>query len=118
MISVPAVAAESDHDASHCFTSMQQLYLASMRDMMQGRNSEYRLEAPVDSMEGLWSPEEEQLLNRLLHYAVVGGKQSRIPSRSCWKTQADELMFLSETCYFADRLRSYRVLSELTADLS
>lgn len=119
IISVPAVGAETDQAASRCFTSMQQMYLASLRDMMQGTNSQHQLQPPVDSMEGIWSADEKQMLDRMLRCAVVGGRQTAANSihKLLQETQADELMFLSETYDLADRLCSYMVLAEAVASL-
>jgi alkanesulfonate monooxygenase SsuD/methylene tetrahydromethanopterin reductase-like flavin-dependent oxidoreductase (luciferase family) len=63
-----------------------------------------------------WSADEREMVAAKLGAAIVGG-QERVAARLnefLEQTQADELIVVSNTYDFKDRLRSYELLAELT----
>lgn len=114
MVATSALAAETDEEARKSFTCFQQIVLAAARD------SSTKMEPPVDSMDGLWTVEEKQAIDKRNQLAIVGGRDTvRHAVRALIEqTGADELLFLSNTYSDEDRLRSYAILAETVASLN
>lgn len=113
MIAVSVLAAEEDEEAQSSFTSVQQLYLAGVR------NSPTKLAPKVDSMDKIWTEEEKHTLEPRIRSAIVGSRatvRQKIQSL-LEQTEADELIFWSETYENADRHRSYNILAEVVLSL-
>jgi luciferase family oxidoreductase group 1 len=109
MVGVPVIAAETDAEARHLFTSPQQ----SFTNLHRGQPGP--LPPPIDDIDGYWSPLEKVQASRMLRYAVVGG-----PETVRWgldevlaATHADELMVVTAVYDHAARLRSYEILAEV-----
>jgi luciferase family oxidoreductase group 1 len=114
MVATLALAAETDEEARRSFTCFQQLALASARD------SSTKVEPPVVSMDGLWTAEEKQAIDRRTQLAIVGGRDTvnRAVRALIEQTGADELLFLSDTYSDEDRLLSYSILAETMTSLN
>ena len=72
------------------------------------------LPPPTKSIE--WSADEREMVAAKFGAAIVGGPE-RVSARLktfLEETQADELIVVSNTYDFKDRLRSYELLAELT----
>ncbi|OLP61086.1 hypothetical protein BJF93_03295 [Xaviernesmea oryzae] len=107
MVGIMGVAAASDAEADHLFTSMQQSFVALRR------NARGQFPPPVDSMDGLWSPAEKEFVDHSMTYAVVGG-----PERVARKigdfldmTKADELIVSMPIFDMDARLQSVRLFA-------
>ncbi|MEQ9394389.1 LLM class flavin-dependent oxidoreductase [Haliea sp.] len=89
MLAVPAVAADTDAEARLLATTSQQRILALMR----GRP--LFMEPPVDSMDGLWSPQEEAAVREFLGLQLCGGPATlgRQLQELLATVDVDELMF-------------------------
>ena len=111
MVAVNVVAAASDDEAAHLFTSLQQRFLG-MRRSLRGP-----LPRPVDSMEGRWSEAEKAGVMQMLALSAVGGPQqvARQLSDIALQTAADELIVAGAVHDHDARLRSYQILSTLRA---
>ena len=114
MVATHALAAETDKDAQRAFTCVQQAALSSIRKIST------KVEPPVDTMDGLWTAEEKQAIDRRTQLAIVGGRDTvnRAVRALLKQTEADELLFLSETYSDEDRLRSYSILAETMKSLN
>ncbi|MDY7218851.1 LLM class flavin-dependent oxidoreductase [Denitrificimonas sp. JX-1] len=111
MLGIPLVAAESDTRAEFLATTTYQRILALIR----GQNMLMR--PPVESMDGLWQPYEEQAVHDFLGMAVIGGPdtvQQKISSL-LQRTQADELIFTCDVYEHADRLRAFDILASVAS---
>jgi alkanesulfonate monooxygenase SsuD/methylene tetrahydromethanopterin reductase-like flavin-dependent oxidoreductase (luciferase family) len=108
MACVNVIAADSNEEAERLATSFYQLATG----IITGKRRQ--LQPPVDSMEGLWSEQEEAAVKQMMHYAFVGdcervGAAIRHFER---ETQLDELMVTSHIYDPVARIHSYEVLRE------
>ena len=109
MVGVNVFAADNDAEARRLFTSLQQPFLNLVRGMPG------QLPPPVDSMDGLWAPDEKSHIDRSLACSAVGSPDTvaarlRVITE---QTGADELM-LTALMYDHDaRLRSFEIASKL-----
>lgn len=109
MAGVPVVAADTDDHARFLATTAYQAFL----NLVRGRPSP--APPPVPSMDGLWTPMEEEAVHSMLELLVVGGPERvRLGLQTLLDvTQADELIIASNIHHHADRLRSYEILAEV-----
>jgi luciferase family oxidoreductase group 1 len=109
MICVAAVAADTDDEARHLFTSLQQQFLALVR------GTPGPLKRPVDSLDGLWSSAEQAHVDRALGCAMIGAapaiRQKMADLRDLY--QPDELMVTAQIYEHAARLHSFEIVSSL-----
>ena len=109
MVGVNVVAADSDDEAAHLFTSIQQRFLG----MQRGRRGP--LPKPIDAaaMEAMWTPQEKAGVQRMLAAAAVGSPQSVAQQLHdiVERTAADELIVAGAIHDHAARLRSYQLLA-------
>ncbi len=108
MVGVMGVAAASDEEAAHLFTSMQQSFV-SLR-----RGEPVPFPPPVSSMDDYWSPQEKIMVDHTLMYAVVGGP-STIRTRIAAfldMTGADELIISMPIYDMEARLKSVRLFGQ------
>jgi luciferase family oxidoreductase group 1 len=108
MAGINVFAAETDAAAKRHFTSLQQQFI-SLR-----RGTPGPLPPPLDSMDGYWSPMEQQMVEHSLAFAVVGapatveqGLQDFIT-----KTGIDEIMIAGQFFDHQARLRSFEIVAE------
>ncbi|HZJ91753.1 MAG TPA: LLM class flavin-dependent oxidoreductase [Thiopseudomonas sp.] len=109
MLGVPLVAADTDEHAEFLATTTYQRILALIR------GKSMLLRPPVDSMRGLWMPNEEHTVNEFLSMAMIGSAATIKQKMQVLlqHTQADELIFTCDLYEHADRLRSFEILAEL-----
>lgn len=105
---VNVVAAETDAEAEWLATSLKQLFLGIVtgkRNLMQ---------PPVDNLDEIWDPLEEQAVNQMLAYSFVAGRENLKAQLASFhaQTQVDELMVTSAIYDHQARLRSYQILAE------
>jgi luciferase family oxidoreductase group 1 len=102
---VPLVAAESDAEARKLSTSALQRHLRLIR------GKAVYVPAPVESMEGLWTPAEQFAVESRLDAAAIGGPETlrRRLAEFLERTKADELMFVSDLYDHERRLRSFEI---------
>ncbi|QPF73746.1 LLM class flavin-dependent oxidoreductase [Roseateles sp. DAIF2] len=107
MVGLNVIVADSDEQARHLFTSIQQRFLG----MQRGQRGP--LPRPVEDMEPLWNPAEKAGVARMLAESVVGspatvraGLQATLE-----RTGADEFIVASAVHDFGARLRSYELLA-------
>ncbi|QMV44190.1 LLM class flavin-dependent oxidoreductase [Cohnella cholangitidis] len=113
MVGLNVTAADTEQAAKRLATSQQQAFL----NMIRGRFGQ--LPPPVDSMDGLWSPQEEAALQRQFGYAVVGDKAQLIDRLQSVvrETGADELIIASQIFDHQARLRSFEIIADARQEL-
>jgi len=108
MACVNVVAADTDDEAERLSTSLKQLFMG----IVTGKRS--LLQAPVDSMDEVWDPLEEQAVNQMLAVAFIGGPQTIQTQLQSFlaQTQIDEIMVTSHIYDHEARLHSYQLFAE------
>lgn len=112
MVGVPVVAAPTDEEARFLATSSQQKILALMR------GQSLKLQPPVTVMDERWDPAEQHSVEAFLGVAVVGGPERVKAGLSdlVERTQADELMLVTDIYDPALRLRSCDIVAAVCKD--
>lgn len=113
MVGVSFFAADELEEAKRLFTSLQ----IQFTNLFRGAPG--KLQPPVESMEGYWSPAERAGVERALHYSVVGDREMAAQqlARFVELTQADEVMLASQIFDHGARLRSYEIGAEIGTEL-
>ena len=110
MLGLNVVAAETDAEAKHLFTSLQQAFV----NLRTGRPGP--LPPPLADMSGIFiDPRIEAMLASVLAVAQVGSPETVKAGVEAFiaKHQPDELMVTGQIFDHAARLRSYEILSGL-----
>jgi luciferase family oxidoreductase group 1 len=109
MIGVNVVAARTDDEARHLFSTVQQSFALLHR----GQRGLQR--PPIDDIEAFWSPAEKRLAMQMLQVSVVGSPATVAAGleRLLELTQADELMVVSNIFEPAARHESYSILADI-----
>jgi luciferase family oxidoreductase group 1 len=113
MVAVQVIAAETDESARRLFTTPQQRFLRLIR------NQPVELLPPVDSMEPLWQDMERAAVESRLREAIVGSSATVQAGleKLVRETGANEVIVVTDTYEPADRLQSYRRVSEIAATI-
>ena len=108
MVCIGVFAADTDREAQHLFTSVQQQFV----NLRRGRPGP--LQPPVDTLEGLVTPAEQAGVDHALALAVVGGPETvrRGIETIIERTGADELMVTAQIFDHAARVRSFEIVAE------
>jgi luciferase family oxidoreductase group 1 len=107
MVGIPILVADSDEQAEFLATTPIQMFLNLIRGVPGP------LPPPTKSLE--WTPEERQMVAAKFGAAIFG-EPDRVATRLnafLEQTQADELIVVTNTYNFEDRLRSYQLLANL-----
>jgi luciferase family oxidoreductase group 1 len=114
IVGLNAFAADNDADARQLFTSLQQRFVQMFR------NRREELPPPVESMDGIWTPQEKEGVTRkLLHSAVGSPDTIREKLESLIRsTAADELMFSGDIFDQPARLRSFEIVASVMQSLN
>ena len=107
IVGVNAIAAETDEEARHLFTTQQM----SFTDLVRGARNLSK--PPIDDIEGYWSPAEKAQAQRMLARSIVGSQATvkRGLQDLAAETQADEIMVVSDVFDHQKRLRSFELMS-------
>lgn len=113
MLGVGVFAAETDREAEKLFTSLQQAFVNLRRGKMGP------LEAPIESMDGIWTALEKEQLSRAFSCSFVGSQETvREGLRAFIKrTTPDEIIATSQIYDHAARLRSFEMLAQIRDSL-
>jgi luciferase family oxidoreductase group 1 len=108
MVGVNVFAADTDAEARHLITSLQQQFVGLRR------GSPGPLPPPVDNMDEFWSPGERAGVEQALAYSVVGAPNviERGLEAFIAETDADELMLTAQIYDHTARLRSFEIAAE------
>lgn len=106
---VNVVAADTDQEAERLSTSMIRMMLGVLTN-----NMDY-LQPPIEMNAELKELMEHPAFLRMLKYAFVGSKECVKQQTQAFldETQADELMVASNIYHHEDRVKSYRIFSEI-----
>lgn len=109
MVCLNVIAAESDDEAKRLSTTMQQFFLNVVR------GSQNLLRAPVESMEGLWTPMEEEMATSMSSVTLLGSKETVREQLTAFQDyyNVDELMAVSYIYDPEKQKRSYEILKEV-----
>ncbi len=108
LVGVNIVAAATDEEARVLATS-QQMSFANMLRGVRGLT-----QPPIDDIERYWSPQEKAQASQMLACSIVGGPQTVRAGMQAFveRTQADELMVVSDVFDPALRQRSFGIIAE------
>ncbi|MBA1157720.1 LLM class flavin-dependent oxidoreductase [Microvirga mediterraneensis] len=109
MVGVNVIAADTDEEARHLFTSAQQ----SFTNLFRGARG--KLQPPIDDIESYWSPHEKAQAMNMLSCSFVGSARTVQEGLEGFiaQTGADEVMVAAAIYDHSKRLRSYEILSEV-----
>jgi luciferase family oxidoreductase group 1 len=107
---VNALVADTDEQARYLFTSSIRRFAEFRRPGNSGL-----MKPPVDDLDSVVSPVEQQMVASMLRYAAVGSAQTVKASLESFAelAQADELIVVCNTFDNAYRLKSYTALAEV-----
>ncbi len=113
MPGINIIAAESDAEAHHLATSLQQRFVG----MVRGQRG--KLQPPIDDIETYWSPSEKAHVAGMLRYAFIGSPDTlkRQLGAFITTTRADEIMVTAPIFDHEARKRSYEILAGIAPDL-
>jgi luciferase family oxidoreductase group 1 len=113
MVAVQVIAAETDVSARRLFTTPQQRFLRLIR------NEPVELQPPVDSMEPLWQDGERAAVENRLRAAIVGSDATVRAGlvKLVGDTGADEVIVVTDTYEYADRLQSYQRVGSIATTI-
>lgn len=109
MAGVSICAADTDAEAAHLFTSLQQQFVNLQR------GTPGQLNPPVDDMDLIWTAGEKAGVERALGAAIVGGPETvrEKLERFVAATGVDEVIATAMIYEHSARLRSYELLAEV-----
>jgi luciferase family oxidoreductase group 1 len=109
MACIAVFAADTDGEAKSLFTSLQQSFVSLRRGQPR------TLPPPVRSMEGLWTPAEQAMVEHSFREAVVGATETvrRGIDAFLERTGVDELMVTAAIYDQAARVRSFELVAEV-----
>jgi luciferase family oxidoreductase group 1 len=107
MVGANAVVAETDAEARHLFTSVQQ----SFTNIFRGRRGQ--LPPPIDDIEEYWTPPEQERVSAMLARSFVGSPATVRAGVEAFvaETSANEIIVASAIHDHEQRLRSYELLA-------
>ncbi|SDH53209.1 LLM class flavin-dependent oxidoreductase [Bosea robiniae] len=113
MPGINVVAAETDEEARHLATSLQQRFVGMVR------GARGKLQPPIEDIEQYWSPAEKAHVSGMLRYAFIGSPETLKRSLGAFvrETGADEIMITAPIFDHEKRKRSYELVAEIAADL-
>jgi len=105
MVGVPLIAADTEAEARRLATTPYQRFLRLIR------GEPIFNPPPVESMDELWNPQEQALVEGKLAAAAIGDPETvrRKLAALVRATEADEFIFTSDTFDHAARLRSLEI---------
>jgi luciferase family oxidoreductase group 1 len=109
MVGVNVIAADTDEEARHLFTSPQQQFT----NLFRGTRGQ--LQPPIDDIESYWSPAEKAQAMNMLSCSFVGSPETVRQGLEGFieQTGADEIIAASAIYDHAARLRSYEILAQI-----
>ncbi len=110
---VNAILADSTHEAEQLATSFYRMFLGIIR------NDRKPLQPPIESMQGIWSVQEEAAVYNMTACSFIGTKEEVLPelNRFCEVLEVDELMITTPIYDYDKRKYSMRLFSEVMKEL-
>ncbi|CAN5757687.1 MsnO8 family LLM class oxidoreductase [soil metagenome] len=112
MAAINVMAADTNAEAAYIATSFYQLATGIIRGTRRP------MQAPVNSMQGLWSPAEEAAVKQMMHYTFTGDAPTVKNQLQMFvnDTAIDEIMIVGHIYDHAAKLRSYELISDMTIE--
>ena len=103
------IAGEDDAEAKFLATSQQMSFV----DMFRGKRELTR--PPIEDIESYWTAPEKAQVSQMLGGAIIGGPDVVRAGMEAFvrRTEADELMIVSDVFDPAKRLRSFEIIAEV-----
>lgn len=109
MVCLNVIAAETDEEAKWLLTTMQQFFLNIVR------GTQNPLRPPVENMDELWSPMEEEMAASMTSVTLLGSKETIREQLTRFQSiyNVDEIMAVSYIYDPEKQKRSYEILKEV-----
>jgi luciferase family oxidoreductase group 1 len=109
LIGVNIIAAETDEEAKYLATSQQM----SFANLVRGERR--LMQKPIDDIDTYWTPAEKARAAAMLDVAIIGSRETvkRGIEKLLERTQADELMIVSDMYDQDKRRRSFGIIAEV-----
>lgn len=109
LIGVNIIAAETDEEAKYLATSQQM----SFANLVRGERR--LMQPPIDDIDTYWTPAEKARAAAMLDVAIIGSRETvkRGIEKLLERTQADELMIVSDMYDQDKRRRSFAIIAEV-----
>jgi luciferase family oxidoreductase group 1 len=114
LAALSVVAAETDEEARHLFTSVQQQFIHVRRGVPG------RLQDPREIDASIWTAEDRAAVNHILHYAIVGSPSAIRAGldRFLQLTGVNELMITTHVFDHDARKRSFEIVADVRAAMA
>ncbi|EIJ38140.1 MULTISPECIES: LLM class flavin-dependent oxidoreductase [Galbibacter] len=112
MACVNVIAAETDEEAQRLATSLYQFAMGIIT------NTRRPLPPPIDSMDGVWSMEQEAMIKNMMYFTFIGSKNTIASELSKFveSTGVKEIIAVSHIYNHEARLKSYKILSDIFSE--
>ncbi|TAJ31108.1 LLM class flavin-dependent oxidoreductase, partial [Bosea sp. (in: a-proteobacteria)] len=109
MPGINVIAADTDEEAAHLATSLQQRFVGMVR------GARGKLQPPIDDIETYWTPAEKAHVSQMLRYAIIGSPRTveRKLAAFIRETRSDEVMVTAPIFDHEKRKRSFSTLAEV-----
>ncbi len=106
------IAAETNEEAEYLATSQQM----SFANLVRGDRK--LTQPPIDDIDTYWTPEEKMRASHMLNFSIIGDADTvkRGVEALLARTQADELMIVSDMYDVDKRLRSFEIIANVLKD--
>lgn len=111
---VNAILADSTHKAEQLATSFYRMFLGIIR------NDRKPLQPPIESMQGIWTVQEEAAVYNMTACSFIGTKEEMLLelNRFCEVLEVDELMITTPIYDYEKRKYSMKLFAEVMQDLA
>lgn len=113
LIGVNIIAAESDEEARYLATSQQM----SFANLVRGERK--LTQPPIENIDTYWTPQERAQASHMLNFSIIGNAETVRKGIIALlaRTEADELMVVSDMYDPEKRRRSFEIIAEVMADI-
>jgi len=108
LVGVNVIAAETDEEARVLATSQQM----SFADIFRGQRR--LMQPPIADIDTYWTSAEKAQAGQMLSFSIIGSKETvrQRLQQTIERTQADELMIVSDIYDHQKRLRSFEIIAD------
>lgn len=109
LIGVNIIAAETDEEARYLATSQQM----SFANLVRGERK--LTQPPIEDIDTYWTPQEKAQASHMLNFSILGARDTvrRGIEALLARTDADELMVVSDMYDPEKRLRSFEIIADV-----
>ena len=109
MVCLNVIGAETDKEAKILQTTMHQFFLNVVR------GSRNPLQPPVETMDGIWTPMEEEMAKSMSSVTLIGSKETIRQQLTSFQEYyaVDEIMAVSYIYDVEKQKRSYEIFKEV-----